>query len=105
MPAIRTLVLAALAFGCASPAWADSIDGNWCNGKGRQMSIQGPSIVTPGGTRMQGQYSRHAFAYTVPERESPAGAAVSMTLVGETVIRLRVGDGEPETWNRCEQTS
>jgi hypothetical protein len=54
---------------------------------------------------MEGRYSRHTFSYVVPERESPAGAAVSMTLAGETVIRLRVGEGAIETWNRCEQTS
>jgi hypothetical protein len=101
----RIAIVAVLALAGASSALADSIDGNWCDGKGRQMSIQGPTIVTPGGTTMEGRYSRHAFSYAVPERESPAGAAVSMTLAGETVIRLRVGEGAIETWNRCERTS
>ena len=87
-------------------ARADSIDGNWCDTKGKTMSISGSTIVTPGGTRMDGQYSRHRFAYTVPERASGAGAPVSMSLVTENTIRLQTGtSGAPETWHRCEHTS
>jgi len=90
----------------ASPARADSIDGNWCDTKGKTMSIAGSTIVTPGGTRMDGQYSRHNFAYTVPDRESGAGTPVTMSLVTENTIRLQAGtSGAPETWHRCEQTS
>jgi hypothetical protein len=88
------------------PARADAIDGNWCDTKGKTMSISGSTIVTPGGTRMDGQYSRHNFAYTVPERENGAGTPVSMSLVTENTIRLQAGtSGAPETWHRCEQTS
>ena len=56
------------------PALADRIDGNWCFTDGRHMSIEGPSIITPGGTRMQGRYNRHGFEYTVPAGEADAGA-------------------------------
>jgi len=90
----------------AGPARADSIDGNWCDTKGKTMSISGSTIVTPGGTRTDGQYSRHNFAYTVPDRESGAGTPVTMSLVTENTIRLQAGtSGPPETWHRCEQTS
>jgi hypothetical protein len=105
---IRSRLALAAAFGLATtvPAWADSIDGNWCDSKGHTMSISGPTIVTPGGTRMEGRYSRHSFAYTVPERESQAGSAVNMLLMNETTIRLQVNGAEPgEIWHRCEQTS
>jgi hypothetical protein len=91
----------------SSPAWADSIDGNWCNEKtGKTMQIEGPSIVTPGGSRIEGRYSRHSFAYTVPERETPAGVLVTMGLVNENAVRVQAGEGQAaEIWRRCEQTS
>ena len=100
------LALAALA-GAVSPALADAIDGNWCSEKtGKTMQIEGPSIVTPGGTHMTGRYSRHAFSYTVPEGEEGAGAAVAMRLVDENDVQMQVGEaGEPSMWHRCEQTS
>jgi hypothetical protein len=90
-----------------APGLADSIDGNWCNEKtGKTMQIQGPSIVTPGGSRIEGRYSRHSFAYTVPERETPAGAAVTMGLISENAVQVQAGDGrQAEIWRRCEQTS
>lgn len=58
----------------ASPALADSIDGQWCAMKGiRLFSIDGPRMVTPGGRTIAGQYSRHDFIYTAPagERSGP----------------------------------
>jgi hypothetical protein len=91
----------------AIPALADSIDGHWCNLAGnRQMSIAGPRMVTPGGHQIAGRYSRHAFAYTVPQDEPSAGAEVSMLLVNEDTIRATIPEApEPETWHRCEETS
>jgi hypothetical protein len=105
-PLLPALVAAALA-GLASPAFADAIDGNWCSEKtGKTMQIQGSSIVTPGGTRMTGRYSRHAFSYTVPEGEDGAGAPVAMRLLDENDVQMQVGEaGEPSMWHRCEQTS
>lgn len=99
--AVTALVLA------AGPALADSIDGTWCNSSGgKQISIAGSHIVTPGGKQLEGRYSRHSFAYTVPDSEPSPGAPVSMLLVNENTIRATTGD-EPtaEVWHRCEQTS
>jgi len=49
------LVVSALALAAglltAVPARADAIDGNWCAGDGRSMTISGPAIVTPGGKK------------------------------------------------------
>ena len=59
---IPALALAML----AGPAVADVIDGNWCHSDGRRFTIRGPEIVTPGGKRMEGNYSRHWFSYTAP---------------------------------------
>lgn len=89
----------------AGPAWADAIDGNWCSREGKSMSISGPQIVTPGGTRMKGDYDRHGFRYVVPAAERPAGAKVDMSLVDEETLHVRVGAGPVKTWRRCKPTS
>jgi hypothetical protein len=85
------------------PAFADAIDGNWCSDDGRQMSITGPSVVTPGGTRTQGSYTRHSFVYTVPANEPESGQEVSMRLLSEIAVQVRVGpaDRPIQTWHRC----
>ena len=84
-----------LAFGLgllASPAFADAIDGNWCHSDGRRFTIRGPEIVTPGGTRMEGNYSRHWFSYTAPAPEPGAGQTIFMALADENTVYLRRGE-------------
>lgn len=98
-------VVAIIAAAQVAPAWADAIDGNWCSRDGKSMSISGPDIVTPGGTRMVGDYHRHGFRYVVPAAEKPAGAQVDMSLVDEETLHVRVGKGSIETWRRCKPTS
>jgi hypothetical protein len=98
---IAALVLAAL----AGPALADAIDGDWCHSDGRRFSIRGPEIVTPGGKRMEGNYSRHWFSYTAPAPEPGAGQTIFMTLADENTVHLRLGEAAsavaPEVWVRC----
>lgn len=94
LPALPLLLVAA-------PARADSIDGAWCHEKGRRMVISGPSITTPAGTRTQGDYGRHDFAYTVPAGDPGAGTQVRMVLMGEWRVRVQEGDATPEIWERC----
>lgn len=87
-------------------ALADAIDGNWCHADGRRMTIRGPAITTPGGSQIQGEYDRHAFAYKVPAGEAGAGEQVSMSLRSEYVVDVRQGgpDAPVQTWNRCSAT-
>jgi hypothetical protein len=87
----------------AGPALADAIDGNWCHSDGRRFSIRGAEIVTPGGKRMEGDYSRHWFSYTAPAPEPGAGKTIFMTLANENTVHLRLGEqtSAPETWVRC----
>jgi hypothetical protein len=103
----RTVGAAVILFSAlgAGPAQADAIDGNWCSREGKSMSISGPQIVTPGGTRMKGDYHRHGFRYVVPAAETPAGAKVDMSLVDEETLHVRVGKGPVKTWRRCKPTS
>lgn len=97
-----------LLIGLAKPARADSIDGNWCSQEGKKITIAGPAIVTPGGTRMMGDYDRHHFSYIIPPPEPNAGATVLMTLMGEELVHIRTGPdpaqaaaAPAEAWQRC----
>jgi hypothetical protein len=99
---LRACIVAFAAF-AASPALADAIDGDWCSPDGaRYLNIDGPRIVTPGGARIEGSYTRHTFDYTAPAREREAGRRVEMRLLGEHAVRFRPeGDGESQVWRRC----
>lgn len=105
IPALGSGLLLGLAL--ATPALADVIDGNWCSERsGKSMQIDGPAIVTPGGTRTEGHYSRHSFSYVVPERDEGAGSVVRMRLLDENDVQVQTGEtGDQEIWKRCEHTS
>lgn len=83
----------------SSQAHADRIDGAWCL-KLERMVIEGPHIQTPGGQRITGDYSRHAFRYTVPAGEAGAGSEVNMVLHSEEEVAVSRG-GAAELWHRC----
>lgn len=103
----RTSLLAALLSPVAPHlASADAIDGEWCKGTSH-FTIDGPNILTPGGNRIQGNYTRHSFAYVVPDNEPEAGSEISMLLLNEENVRLtRQGQSsQPEVWQRCRPTS
>ena len=84
-------------------ARADVIDGDWCNAEGKQMTIRGPEIVTPGGKQARGDYTRHSFSYVVPAGEAGAGETVSIILRSEVLAHARQGapDAPLQEWRRC----
>jgi len=91
----------------ATPVAADAIDGKWCFGA-KRLEISGPELLTPGGNKIQGQYGRHDFTYTVPAGEPGAGATVEMELLGDDDMRLwpRGRTPDPQTagaqmWKHC----
>ncbi len=102
-------LLLALCFALAAvPAMADSIDGIWCGTQGQRMEIRGNTLITPRGVTTQGDYSRHAFRYTVPQGEEGAGAQKYLRLRGETLVHEFPADNlnaEPVVWNKCELRS
>ena len=85
----------------SAPARADAIDGDWCSENGRHISINGPSVTTPKGVKMEGVYTRHRFIFTMPSADSDAGAVIDMVLQGETQVRVSIGEAAPQTWRRC----
>jgi hypothetical protein len=95
-----TIPLALAAALVANAAFADVIDGAWCHDKGGRMIIAGPSIVTPAGTRTEGDYTRHSFSYVVPSGDPGAGGTIQMMLLNEETVRVHDSGGE-QTWHRC----
>lgn len=96
-----TLAITALA---ATPAKADQIDGHWCKGL-KRLSIDGPNIITPGGTKMIGEYDRHGFRYIVPAGEEGAGDEITMAQQHDELIHLWTSAKPDDTqaWTRCRE--
>ena len=101
---IEATLLATLVCLGVDAAHADAIDGEWCLGTSH-FAIEGPNILTPGGNRIQGSYSRHGFVYVVPANEPGAGGEINMTLLNEETVQLIRKDSSPEIWRRCKPTS
>ena len=100
---LTTAVGIALLCLSATHVRADAIDGDWCNAAGKQMTIRGPEIVTPGGKQTRGDYTRHSFSYVVPAGEAGAGDTVSIILRNEFLAHARQGaaDAPWQEWRRC----
>jgi hypothetical protein len=99
---VHATLLAGGLLALAGPARADAIDGHWCSDGGLRLTIQGPSLLSPGGARLAGDYTRHGFSYTAPAGEPGAGGRVEMRLMGETMIRVQAENGPMEpVWRRC----
>ena len=105
----RVCAVAAFVFVLSTPADADAIDGDWCDGKGRHLTISGPVITTPSGETLTGNYDRHAFTYIAPPRDDEPGLQVYLKLLSDDFMNFhyaRDGQlGEPELWRRCEVIS
>src|SRR3954453_23711843 len=109
MPRAALAIAALVVIAGSVPAWADKIDGDWCSGKGKHFSIDGPKIITPAGKTVEGNYSRHAYAYEPPADDPEHGQVILMQLLNEETVRLyRQHEGrqdEPEIWHRCQVVS
>ena len=106
-PAILLAFVAPFLWG-GNGASADAIDGNWCYGDGRHMSIEGAEIVTPAGTVTRGTYDRHSFSYNTPDADPNSGSVVSIVLVNNETVNLRTepnSQGVAEVWHRCDFVS
>ncbi len=106
-------IFAVLLIVSASAFWpggarADAIDGEWCFSDGRNFSINGPNITTPGGNKITGDYDRHGFAYVVPQGERDEGAAIVMNLIDDDTVHVRdkaKPKNNPQVWQRCRPVS
>ena len=95
-------LLGAVSLLASGAARADAIDGHWCSDGGLRLTIQGPALLSPGGARMDGDYTRHGFSYTAPAGEPGAGGRVGLRLMGENAVRVQAANGTIEpVWRRC----
>ncbi len=98
-----------LSFGI-SAAYADAIDGDWCNEvNGAHLRIDGATIELQSGQTITGDYSRHAFRYVAPVGTAEAGATIDFVLRSEDQMRrMRTPDAMPDhedLWRRCQPIS
>ena len=109
MARFTTLMICALICACPSIAFADAIDGDWCNMDGSHLRIDGAQIELDAGLLVQGKYSRHAFSYLAPKGAPEAGTEVVFVLRSDDEMRrVRVPNAMPEhsdLWRRCSATS
>ena len=97
-------ISAAFAIGAlvATPALADSIDGEWCAPEGgKSLSIQGSTIRTPGGQTVTGDYRRYSFTYVAPAGDWQAGQTIDMQFLRRQGVRVKIGGGGESTWIPC----
>ncbi len=87
-----------------TPAFADSIVGDWCLAA-EHLSIKGPQITLPSGAVIQGEYRRHEFLYQAPAGDADEGSLIYLQLQGEDNMSLyHLKDGKPvdgQSWLRC----
>lgn len=103
----RALPVLGLGLLVSSPALADRIDGKWCSPDGKHVEIQGRQITTPGGSKMEGDYTRHSFSYKIPAAEPESGSTVYMVILNEETMEVRAGNpvAKAIVWKRCQNIS
>lgn len=83
------------------PSTADSIDGRWCH-KSSQVTIEGPTIITPSGKKVTGEFDRHEFNYKIPAGDQHAGEDGKFEVQHDTLAHFtRSGSSQFEEWEPC----
>ena len=96
---IAPLALCALA---STPAFADSIDGEWCAPEGgKSLVIEGATIRTPGGKQVQGDYRRYSYTYVAPAGDWEAGQTIDLQFIRRVGVRVKIGGGAESVWRTC----
>ncbi len=97
---LAAILLAMLLAGVA-PAWAQGIDGSWCRNDQR-LTINGRTIMTPGGSQTQGENGGDMFSWRVPPGEPGAGGFLTLQQLSETEAQIRTSEhAPPQIWRRC----
>lgn len=100
---IKAISIGVMLIAFSDTARADAIDGNWCHADHGNFEIRGSNILTPGGTQMTGEYSRHTFRYIAPTGERAATKPINMAIVDDETLHLIVEEADEniEVWRRC----
>ncbi|MDD9922720.1 MAG: hypothetical protein OXQ92_10650 [Boseongicola sp.] len=90
-------------------AVADSVNGLWCSGDGRQFEISFEEVTLDSGEVVFGDYDRHHFLFTMPSHSRLGDTTVElvMGMKDRAIVRYISQSGielhhEMETWARCE---
>ncbi len=97
--------------GALAASGAASVDGSWCAPDGRQITVTGLAVITPGGQQTSGTYSDRAFSFQIPQNEWGAGWVLWLERVAEDALRVsritpyQQGPPPHDRWHRCPATS
>jgi len=100
MKRLTTMIAAGLV--TTGPAFADKLDGDWCNPQDGKLTINGTIITPPAGNRVEGTYSRHRFDYTAPADGWNGGKAIVIQQFSDELMELSVDGGTPAQWKPCD---
>jgi len=92
----------------STSAFADRIDGGWCNEDGsKRLHISGSQIELPSGRTITGTYGRHAFSYQGPAGDPEEGQSIEMRQLSEEemILYRSTNPGKSENWTRCQAIS
>ena len=92
-------------FCSTAPAWADALDGDWCNPVDGKLTIDGRVITTPKGNKIEGIYGRHRFEYDAPAGGWNGGQRIIIQQFSETRMQLRAGEKPASEWKPCQVVS
>ena len=97
----QILVASLVYFASTSTVLADALDGDWCNERDGKLTINGSSIITPSGSTISGNYSRHRFTYRAPEGDWNGGKNIVIQQLNEEAMDLSVDENTPTRWSPC----
>ena len=99
---ILAAAIAGMAIASVHPAFADSIDGEWCSSTGRRVVIEGSRLTSPKRVVFQGDYAKYSVRFTMPEGEPDAGSAVTMVFRRGLGVDVTIGANAPQLWQKCQ---
>ena len=102
---LKRLCISIALFLTAPAAWADALDGDWCNFDSGKLTINGSTITTPFNIQVQGQYGRHRFEYTAPAGDWNAGKKIILQQFSDDLMELSVDGGQSTQWQPCKVVS
>ena len=88
-----------------------ALDGQWCSGDGRTISVNGAAVVAANGLTATAVYSEKALSFTEPRADGREGPQIWMEPKGPDHVRVSTVSAlqkEPpphDLWARCRSTS
>lgn len=102
----KSLQAGLIACFCVLPlsAYADALDGDWCNKDNEKLTIEGSTVTTPNGDKISGNYGRHQMTFDTPSGGWRAGSSILMQQHSEESMSMYTkgtNSISSEPWTRC----